>query len=175
LNIVIDNQNFNKHFPNEQKKLSHKKINSFIAGAYLRNGYKVNDTIYKISINVSSKPEHCYTFLKKSKSTNVVFNEVSQETSEPNTMLNPTSTVYFNPSNELKEYFDTVKEIPNIKERIVARYSEIYLNDIPSQKRKKKRKEAEKKYVDFKIDMKKIFKKYDNEDIVIVEKLLNNK
>ena len=136
-----------ENFTNYSKFKKHKnlnldiiKANSFITGAFLRNGTKINDTIYKISINVSSKPKYCYSILKKTNSINVVYDITSQSKIKPNVLYNPTATVYFNPSKELKEYFSLVNEIPKIKERIKLGYSKIYQDDIIIQKNKKEKK-----------------------------------
>ena len=139
------NKNFNRDssFKQEIKsKLDFKKANSFITGAFLRNGVKINDTIYKISIYVSSKPEHCYSILKKTKSTNVVFDKTYQYIG--NKPYNPTSSVYFNPSLELKNLLAIVDDVPTIMERFKIYMSEIYLDKISAEKNKKKLKKAKK-------------------------------
>ena len=168
------NENFDKYSPFKQEvksKLDVKKANSFIAGAFLRNGFKVNDTIYKISIYVSSKPEHCYTILKNTNSTNVVFNKTYQDTIN-NKPYNPTSTVYFNPSMELKNLLSITDDVPSITERFKAYMSEIYLEKISSTKRKKECKKTKKEFNDFKLSFEENLIELNIQDIEIVKKLL---
>ncbi len=114
-------QNFGNDFLTQQEKNSIFKnvnqINSFITGAYLRDGEKINDTIYKISASGSKKPVYCYSVLKKSNSTNIFYKNTGD--------FNPVSTTYFNPSKELKEFFSIVKNLPNKEERMKLKFSQI--------------------------------------------------
>jgi len=116
------------------------KVYSFITGAYLRDGEKINDTIYKISIPVSKKVAYCYSMLKKSSATNVVYKQTEKSNTDPNAYLNPISTVYFNPSPDLKEYLSIIEEIPTKKERIKLKYLAIF------EDKKRDKKTAKKKY-----------------------------
>lgn len=163
-----------KNFPSTQNpkyELEKKQTYSFITGAYLRNGYKINDTIYKISIYVSSKPEHCFQILKNTNSTNVVFDKTYQDTIN-NKHFNPTSTVYFNPSGELKEYLKIIKDVPEIMERYKTYMSEIFVENISSESNKKK---AKKEFIDFKANFEKSIAQRNLEDIEIVKRLLKQR
>jgi len=169
--------NFNENsLINQESKhnLDNKKINSFIAGAYLRNGYKINDTIYKISISVSSKPKHCYSLLKKTNSTNILY-DITGEKINDNILYNPTSTVYFNPSDELKEYLKMIKDVPKIMERCKAYMTEIFDENIANKKKRKNKVKAKKELIDFKTNFEKNLSKRNLEDIEIVKRLLKEK
>lgn len=149
-----------------------KQAYSFITGAYLRNGYKINDTIYKISILTSSKPRYCYSILKKTNSTNVVYKIKSQDNSKKDVLINPNSTVYFNPSDELKEHLKIIKDIPEIIERYKTYLSEIYVESIVNEKKRKNKVKAENELLNFKATFKENISKMNIEDIDIVKQLL---
>ncbi len=170
------NINFSKDSVFIQKiktKLGVRKANSFITGAFLRNGYKINDTIYKISIYVSSKPEHCYSILKETKSSNIVFDKTYQQIK--NKKFNPTSSVYFNPSLELKNLLAKVDDVPNIMERFKMNLSDLYINKISSTKGKKERNKMKKEFTDFKLRFDNDLIELNKQDIKIVERLLKQK
>ncbi|MCL7763408.1 hypothetical protein MPF19_08290 [Polaribacter sp. Z014] len=164
-------ENFDEKFLYKEKlKLDKKKAHSFLTGAYLRSGFKINDTLYKVSIFSSSKPEKCYSVLKYTNSTNVVYKIRSQEKDR---FINPKSTVYFNPSNELKKYFDLVKNVPSVTERLNIYFSDYYLEKILSEKDVKKIKKIKEEFAEFKTLSEKGVKEMNLEDIKIVEELLN--
>ena len=116
------------HFKNDNQ------INSYITGAYLRDGKKINDTIYKIEVFLSEKPSYIFHLLKKINCSNVIYKDTGK--------VNPTMTTYFNPSAELKEYFNKFNDVPKNKERLKIHIENILKKDAFKLKTKRKRKKA---------------------------------
>ena len=99
----------------------------------------------------------------------------SADNSKSDILHNPTSTVYFNPSNELKKYLELINDVPNVVERFKAYFSGILIENVSSQKSKKKRNKAKEELLKFKASLKKQFDEQNLKDIEIIKKLLKQK
>ena len=74
---------------------------SFLAGAYYRYGEKLDSSIYKIQLTNSPNHHICYELLKKSGCENVLYEYLKNI---------PAQFMYFfEPTEELKKYFDSIE------------------------------------------------------------------
>lgn len=74
---------------------------SFLAGAYYRYGEKLDSSIYKIQLTNSPNHHICYELLKKSGCENVLYEYLNNIPAQ--------FIYYFEPTDELKKYFDSIE------------------------------------------------------------------
>lgn len=74
---------------------------SFLAGAYYRYGEKLDSSIYKIQLTNSPNHHICYELLKKSGCENVLYEYLKNIPAQ--------FIYYFEPTDELKKYFDSIE------------------------------------------------------------------
>ena len=74
---------------------------SFLAGAYYRYGEKLDSSIYKIQLTNSPNYNICYELLKKSGCENVLYEYLKNIPAQ--------FIYYFEPTDELKKYFDSIE------------------------------------------------------------------
>ncbi|WP_445737065.1 hypothetical protein [Mariniflexile sp.] len=140
-------------------------ILSFLTGAYLRDGEKLNDTIYKIHIPLSKKPALCRDLLNKTSSKNVFFRIVQNI---PTQLM-----VYFTPNENLIKYFDVVKNEPKRVEKIKSYLIHNLEEEVKSQKNKKKRKEYSELLSKFKGTFDENVFESNKKEIDTIQKLMN--
>ena len=78
-----------------------KQFYSFLAGAYYRYGEKLDSSIYKIQLTNSPNHHICYELLKKSGCENVLYEYLQNIPAQ--------FIYYFEPTDELKRYFDSIE------------------------------------------------------------------
>jgi hypothetical protein len=79
---------------------TNKQIYSFLTGVYYRYGEKLDTSIYKIQLANSPKHQNCYEFLKQIGCENIFFQYLRNIPAQ--------YILYFEPTDELKEYFDII-------------------------------------------------------------------
>ena len=78
-----------------------KQFYSFLAGAYYRYGEKLDSSIYKIQLTNSPNHNICYELLKKVGCENVLYEYLQNIPAQ--------FIYYFEPTDELKKYFDSIQ------------------------------------------------------------------
>ncbi|TDD98532.1 hypothetical protein [Flavobacterium cellulosilyticum] len=96
----------NSFYGEKEELLSNKfetknQIYSFLAGAYYRYGEKLDSAIYKIQLTNSPNHHICYELLKKIGCENVLYEYLKNIPAQ--------FIYYFEPTDELKKYFDSIE------------------------------------------------------------------
>ncbi len=79
---------------------TNEQIYSFLAGVYYRYGDKLDVSIYKIQLANSPKHQNCHEFLKQIGCKNILYERLKNIPAQ--------FIYYFEPTDELKKYFDSI-------------------------------------------------------------------
>lgn len=101
------------------------RINSFLAGVYYRYGEKIDSNIYKIQLTNSPKHLNCYNLLKLIGCNKIFYKYLK---SIPAQFI-----LYFEPTDELKKYFNMIESERLILERSFYIVISERMNKTPSE------------------------------------------